>query len=140
METRNMDLFYIKKERFEYETEEKLFLYNNHRYRLQKSCIEDEDGSYDIAMTEEEEFKLDDACNEVFDNIRTICRELNLFHILNDKYKEVIYDMTVSVHDGDSLKLNTVKLFYHLFRSTFLDSASCELIKNSFSIKNKEES
>ena len=134
MEVRNMKNFTIHKEKFQTETEERLFMKNCHLKRLMESVVEDERSVYSVIETEEEDQKLQDACNEIFDNMVTIRDRIRKFVPLKEKYKTTIEQVTncyrvIGNNTRDPvLKVNTLKLFYCLFRFTFLNWNTYEMV------------
>lgn len=118
---RNSKLFNVVTQKCDKDEGLKL-LTNNSRNVLNVIPLEDMEGDYEIIGTIEE----DDIINCVCEKIGDTCNHLKLHFTqnvpFNDEYKAVLAALTTISKDIDYhpiIQIDSVKLFYHLFKDTF---------------------
>ena len=118
---RNSNLFTLEKFKIDKDRVEE-YLTHNSKLRLIDIPLEDETGDYSLIGTVNEENILNLICERVGD----FCYHLNLNFTqnfpFNSEYKTLIDDLTTISRDENYhqiIQLDSVKLFYFLFRNTF---------------------
>lgn len=118
---RNLRAFYRKTEDID-EYEYSAFLSKNHIRKLIEIPLEDSDGGYSVIGTEQEESFLVNAIENLEDQFIYLRNYLLSDNIFKKKYRDLLDKILVYYeidHNHSVLKVNTLHLFYCLFRSTF---------------------
>jgi hypothetical protein len=127
MNERNMDLFYMKKERIE-KNICMVFMSKNKSKQIIKDVLNDGEKDYVIMCTMEESVKLSESC-EYIENTCIAVRDLIHNYSLKKKYLKSIIALTDVIKNQNSnptLQINSFKLFYELFKHTFYEKKENE--------------
>lgn len=120
---RNMDVFYKKKETLE-KNVGYVFLSKNRSKQIVKDYLNDGERDYEIYATVDESNALSESCDYIDSVARHIRHRIQLMH-LKPKYLKSILALTDVIKIDNkvpTLKINTFKLFYELFKHTFFQT------------------
>lgn len=99
--------------------------------KLQEIPLESEDGDCSIIGTIHEEYMFNVVC----ENMAESCDQLKLYFTknvpFNNEYKELLDSLTTITKDENFhpiIQMNTVKLFYYIFRDTFVEDNDVKLL------------
>ena len=119
---RNPKLFKVKEKKVENDS---LFILENVSLHLNIIPLEDENGDCSIIGTNTEDDILSRFCEKMEDT----CQQLKIHFTenvpFNDEYKSILDDLTTITKNVDNhpiIQIDTVKLFYYLFKETFIES------------------
>ena len=128
---RNPNLFNVITEKMD-DDECMKYISNNSSLKLIEILLEDKNGSYSLIGTIKEDEELNYTCEKFVDT----CNNFKL-HFLDNvpfkkKVKSLLDDLTTisKVENYHSIiQIDSVKLFYYLFKETFLETNQFELLK-----------
>lgn len=128
MDERNMNLFYMKKEHIE-KNICMVFTNKNKSKQIIKDVLNDGKKDYVVMCTLEESVKLSESCEYIENTCRAI-KELIHNYSLKKKYLKSILALTDVIKNQNTnptLKINSFKLFYELFKNTFYEKKDNEI-------------
>lgn len=126
---RNPNVFKVITEELE-DVEYQAFSYKEKSSKLIKDYLYDGEKDYEIVTTVRESDILSDSCSEVQTNLENLRKELQAVP-WNKNYLNTIIELTelITYRDKNNpniLPINTFRLFYHLFKTTFYQSNNQE--------------
>ena len=128
---RNSNLFSIITKKMDDEDCVK-YMSDNSSLKLIEILLEDKNGSYTIIGTIKEEDELNCTCEKFVDT----CNNFKLYFLKNvpfkKKYESLLDNLTTisKVENYHSIiQIDSVKLFYYLFKETFLETNQFDLLK-----------
>lgn len=124
-EERNMDLFIKKKSSID-ENEAMVLQFKQQSSLLQKDYLNDGNEDFEVLLTSHESTTLDECCTYIHSICDMIANRSHQYP-LKSKYLKIIDEITSKItvsQDGtiptfEVLNINTFRLFYSLFSSTF---------------------
>lgn len=136
---RNAKNFKVIKKKFDTD-EYNDFLNENIRLRLYEIPLEDLSGNYTIIGTNIENYIIDSVCENIADSCFRFKVHFMENFTFNNEYKAVLDAMTTvskNINEHLILQIDSMKLFYYLFKETFADYDQCVFIdEKSEYIKN----
>lgn len=128
---RNEKLFKVKEKTID---DDSLFLLENISLHLNVIPLENKDGDCNIIGTNTEEAILDTVCEkmgEVCDYLKVHLTKNVPFNI---EYKSLLEDLTTITKNTNNhpiIQMDTVKLFYYLFKETFIEQNEIDYIDDT---------
>jgi hypothetical protein len=131
---RNSNLFDVVTKKMD-DDECMKYMSNNASLKLTEIILEDKNGSYAVIGTIKEEDELNYTCEKFVDT----CNNFKLHFLHNvpfkKKFKSLLDDLTtISKVENyhPIIQIDSVKLFYYLFKETFLETSQFNLLKGEF--------
>jgi hypothetical protein len=138
---RNSKLFKVKEKRLDKENDgDSIFMMENVSKHLNIVPLEDKNGDCSIIATNEEDHILSDVCEKM----EEVCSSLKVYFTenvpFNDEYKSILDDLTTvtkNINNHPIIQIDTVKLFYYLFKETFISQDDIALMDDIDDITNE---
>lgn len=124
---RNMKLFKVVTKDID-KYQRMVFLNKNSGKQMITDYLSDEENTFEIISTVEESDKLSESTEYISDTM-TFTRRCMMMWDLKEKYLNIITKITdviseqTSDDDNPTLKINTLDLFYYLFKNTFIEKS-----------------
>ena len=129
---RNSSLFIVRAQKIRDDDDANInFLIKNKLLQLIKIPLESSDGDCYIIGTQREENVLNGVCERLADTFAAFKFHFTENFLFNDEYTELLDNLTTiskNINNHPIMQIDSVKLFYSLFKETFIDSGSLDLL------------
>ena len=139
MEERNMKVFrHVKKKILD--DEFSIFSAKNHQLQLEDIIVSDIHGSYTLAGTQLEDSYVTTACDTITQSLSIVRTSFLLNARMQEPYSKWILQASTiaTIQDPEFMQVDTLKLFYYIFRFSFIGEEENEYLLNQESPDKKE--